>query len=242
MLACVGAERNGRQLLRHHLLPGRSGGSLADGGHDVARANNERTVFYAVADAGAVGYVVASEMRLTWFRSLVAGISFRVLSKTHSPLEILKRLESLLSKFRSLLSSLPPAELGRHKRALSTNLLEPPKKLVGEAGMHWGEIVNETREWKRNRLYVEGVEETRQEDLERVFGEVCLGVGTEGRRSLSVMIYGKNHPMVEEGENGVEEGGREGRQVVWLREEDWLAFRTSRPLFPCSPAVLSSKY
>lgn len=189
-----------------------------------------------------LGYVVASGVRLTWFRSLVAGISFRVLSKTHGPEEILKRLEAFLWQFRSLLSSLPPVELEKHKKALITNLLEPPKKLVGQAGMHWGEIVNETREWKRNRLYVEGVEGARQEDLERVFGEMCLGEGTEGRRSLSVMMYGKNHRMVEEGENGGEEGGREGRRVVWLREEDWLAFRTSRPLFPCSPAVLSSKY
>jgi len=189
-----------------------------------------------------LGYVVASGVRLTWFRSLVAGISFRVLSKTHGPDEILNRLEAFLLQVQSLLSSLPPAELERHKKALITNLLEPPKKLVGEAGMHWGEIVNETREWRRNRLYVEGVETTRREDLERVFGEVCLGLGREGRRSLSVMMYGKNHRMVEEGEMGGKEGGRERGRAVWFREEDWLAFRMSRPLFPCSPTVLSSKY
>ena len=56
------------------------------------------------------------------------------------------------------------------------------------------------------------------------------------------MMYGKNHRMVEGKEGGKEEGGREGGRVVWLREEDWLAFRTSRALFPCSPAVFSSKY
>ena len=186
-----------------------------------------------------LGYVVASGVRLTWFRSLIAGMSFRVLSKTHGPEEILERLEAFLLQFHSVLSSLPSSELERHKKALITNLLEPPKKLVGEAGMHWGEIVNETREWRRNRVYVEGVEGTGQEDLVRVFEEVCLGGGREGRRSLSVMMYGKNHRMEEGGE---EEGGREGGRAVCLREEDWLAFRMSRPLFPCSPAVFSSKY
>jgi len=189
-----------------------------------------------------LGYIVASGVRLTWFRSLVAGISFRVLSKTRGPDEIFERLEAFLVQFQTVLSSLPPSELERHKKALVTNLLEPPKKLVGEAGMHWGEIVNETREWRRNRLYVEGVEGTGQEDLVRVFEEVCLRGGREGRRSLSVMMYGKNHRMVEGKEGGKEDGGREGGRVVWLREEDWLAFRTSRALFPCSPAVFSSKY
>ncbi len=178
-----------------------------------------------------LGYIVASGMHLTWFKTMVAGLSFRVLSKTHGPEEIVGRVEAFLQQFREeVLATLAPEEFTRHKASLITNLLEPPKKLTGEASMHWGEIVNGTQEWQRNKLYADAVEATQLEDVQALYDRVCMH--PDSRRKLSVLMHGKHHPMSDVG------GG--GGRVVYLTERDWLAFRASRPLFPCSPATLSS--
>ena len=60
------------------------------------------------------------------------------------------RVESFLPQFRDThLKTMAPEEFARHKASLITNFLEPPKKLVSECSLHWSEITNETREWKR---------------------------------------------------------------------------------------------
>ena len=176
-----------------------------------------------------LGYIVASGLHLTWVKGMVAGISFRVLSKTHAPEEILARVESFLPQFRDeILAKLTPEEFERHKTSLVTNLLEPPKRLVSEVGVLWAEVVNETREWKRHQLYADAVEATTLEELLELYDRVVLN--QETRRKLTVMVHGNKHPMPPT--SGVE---NEDKSIVYLTEKDWLAFRASRPLFPCSP-------
>lgn len=191
-----------------------------------------------------LGYIVGSGVKSMWFRSMVAGLSFRVLSKTHGPEDILDRLEAFLGQFhREILTVLSSSELERHKEALITNLLEPPKKMVGEASMHWEEIVNGTLEWKRNQLYADGVRETGRDDLIELFDSVCLN--EEKRRVVSVMMHGKHHRPIRilggEGTTGKDGPNLRG-QVVYLKEEDCLAFRAAHALFPCSPSMFTSKY
>ena len=147
-----------------------------------------------------------------------------------------------MPQFRNeVLAKLTPEEFARHQASLCTNLLEPPKKLVSECHMHWAEVTNETREWRRNRLYADAVEATTLPELIALYDALVLG--KESRRKLSVLMHGKKHPMpsspavaAEAKETEEEEG------IVYLREKDWPAFRASRPLFPCSPLFPTSKY
>jgi insulysin len=186
-----------------------------------------------------LGYIVASGLHLTWVKSMVAGLSFRVLSKTHGPEEILARVESFLPQFRNeILAKLTPEAFAQHKTSLVTNLLEPPKRLSSEVGVHWAEVVNETREWKRHQLYADAVEATTLEELLELYDTVVMK--KETRRKLTVMVHGNKHPMPPTTKTEVESD--DDKSVVYLTEKDWLAFRASRPLFPCSPTPFKAKY
>lgn len=127
-----------------------------------------------------LGYIVFGGLHLLWNKSMVGGLHFRVLSKTHGPevrlnecvcmyvcicdnnhtriytstnnptpphptiqpnqtqtpnptQEILERVEAFLPRFRDeVLAPLTPEALGKHKASLVTQLLDPPKTLVGE--------------------------------------------------------------------------------------------------------------
>jgi secreted Zn-dependent insulinase-like peptidase len=148
--------------------------------------------------------------------------------------EILERVQAFLPRFRDeVLAPLTPEALAKHKASLVNNLLEPPKTLVGECGLHWAEVTNETREWRRARLYADAAEAVTLEELLALYNGLVLE--KETRRKLCVLVHGNKHPMPERPPTSAEDEG-----VVYLAEEDWLAFRSSRPLFPCTPAYPSS--
>ncbi len=161
---------------------------------------------------------------------------------THTPQEIVERVEAFLPRFREeVLAALSPEALGKHKASLVNNLLEPPKTLVGECGMHWAEVTNETREWRRARLYADAVEAATLEELLALYDGLVLD--SKSRRKLGVSCHGTQHPMPtppEKGQRLPSERGEEEGRVVFLGEDEWLPFRAARPLFPCTPAYPSS--
>lgn len=149
--------------------------------------------------------------------------------------EILERVEAFLPRFREeTLAALTPEALAKHRASLVTNLLEPPKTLVGECSLLWAEVVNETHEWRRARLYADAVEATTLEELLAMYDRMVLD--RDARRKLSVMVYGNKHPMPKRppAPQQPDDG------VVYLAEDEWLAFRAARPLFPCTPTYPSS--
>lgn len=148
--------------------------------------------------------------------------------------EILARVEAFLPQFRNdVLAALTPEALAKHKASLVTNLLEPPKTLAGECALRWAEVTNETREWRRARLYANAVEAATLEELLELYDRLVLDPAT--RRKLSVLMHGNKHPMPQEPPAAARAHG-----VVYLAEDQWLAFRSGRPLFPCSPDYPSS--
>lgn len=183
-----------------------------------------------------LGYIVAGGAHVLWNKSMVGGLSFRVLSKTHGPDEILERVDAFLTRFREDLAAQSSDEtlLGKHKASLVANLLEPPKTLVGEALLHWAEVANETREWRRARLVADAVEAATLPELVALYDRLVLD--SRERRKLSVLVHGNRHPMPPP--HLAQPAAPEG--VVYLKEDEWLAFRAARPLFPCTPGYPNS--
>lgn len=145
-------------------------------------------------------------------------------------------MEAFLPRFRDdVLAQLSPEALAKHKASLVTNLLEPPKTLVGECHLLWAEVTNETREWQRGRLMADAVEAATLPELLELYDRLVLNRTT--RRQLSVLVHGNKHPMPPtiKGEPCAVQDG-----VVYLAEDEWLAFRAARPLFPCTPGYPSS--
>lgn len=93
-------------------------------------------------------------------------------------------------------------------------------------------MTNETREWARARLYADAVEATTLDELVALYNEIVMDPST--RRKLSVMMFPNKRPMQQP------RPGAGGERVVYLEEHEWLAFRSARPLFPCTPDYPSS--
>lgn len=97
-------------------------------------------------------------------------------------------------------------------------------------------MTNETREWGRARLYADAVEATTLDELVALYNEIVMDPST--RRKLSVMMFPNKRPMQPPRPGAG--AGAGGERVVYLDEPEWLAFRSARPLFPCTPDHPSS--
>lgn len=71
------------------------------------------------------------------------GLELKVLSKTHSPQDILKEAQHFFEMQEKLIEVLTESDLSMVKEALIKNLRDPPNSISEEASEVWGYLVND---------------------------------------------------------------------------------------------------
>mmetsp|Transcript_51843 Transcript_51843/g.89290 ORF Transcript_51843/g.89290 Transcript_51843/m.89290 type:complete len:252 (+) Transcript_51843:1-756(+) len=149
-----------------------------------------------------IGYIVFSGVQslgrgISGVPSYIDGFYVKVLSKTHSPVEISRSIESFLSTQRQALRDMSEDSFKAHVNSAVMKMREPCKNLSQETSLHWREITENAYLWDRYEKLANILESEISLDSIINLADDLLAPSTTteggGKSHLEVMVFGKNH-------------------------------------------------
>ena len=119
-------------------------------------------------------------------------------------------------------------EFNRHKKALSDQKLEKPKKLSARHDKIWNEIASNRYNFNRVDIEVGDLEVITRDDVLR-FYDTFIAIDAPERRKLAVHVFSTVEEEVEEKPSAEEDKIEE---KIGRRIKDVVRFKASRPLNP----------
>lgn len=167
----------------------------------------------------------------------VRGLTVRILSNRFSPIEMEKELGNFFLQQKMVLEQLTEEEIKSLCESLVKSLQDPPTTYTEEASEFWDAVISGMPfDWLERVIKV--LEEIKKED---VVQSINKWIYTKDKKSVSVMMFGKNHvaeienmktvstDKITEASEGFFKEYKDSNVIYSV--EDWVKFRDTLPLF-----------